>query len=647
MADRTISRQCCSKPASRGMKRASRVTASPPSRNKRVDLFIYCALFVLVSGAYFQVHSFDFIKYDDPEFVVDNVHLRSGLTLDAIRWAMTSLYAANWFPLTWISYMLGYRVYGLNSGWHHLTNVALHVLNTLLLFGILKRMTGARWRSAFVAFAFGLHPMHVEPVAWIAERKEVLSGLFWFLTIWTYLSYLNKPGIYRYLLVVLAFSGGLMSKPMIVTLPFVLLLLDLWPLKRWGTIPTRRIILEKVPLLALSAGVSVISFLAQKSGGAVSSLALIPLSLRIQNAVVSYAIYVLKFLWPGNLSIIYPFDADFPKWQVVAAILALSLATIAALRRPFIIVGWLWFLGTLVPVIGFIQVGAQSRADRYTYIPFIGLSIIAAWGLGELSKMSKQAAIAVAVVVSSAWFAITVMDVGYWRNSIAIFEHAVQVTNNNWMAQTRLAQGLLFDGRVAEAIPYLEESLRLNPDDPESHVILGEAFSKSDKLGDASKQFAAAVRLRPDDADAQEGLGMVFTDLGRLQEARSHLLEAIRLRPDDADSHYNLGRLYGLSGQADHAIAQFAEAVRLKPNDAAGHYNLATALAVAGHVDQACDQFRIAMQLKPDYAEAHLSLARLLASVGRCKEAVVELQEVLRLDPDSADARELLARCSY
>jgi len=629
------------------MKRASRVTASPPSRNKRVDLFIYCALFVLVSGAYFQVHSFDFIKYDDPEFVVDNVHLRSGLTLDAIRWAMTSLYAANWFPLTWISYMLGYRVYGLNSGWHHLTNVALHVLNTLLLFGILKRMTGARWRSAFVAFAFGLHPMHVEPVAWIAERKEVLSGLFWFLTIWTYLSYLNKPGIYRYLLVVLAFSGGLMSKPMIVTLPFVLLLLDLWPLKRWGTIPTRRIILEKVPLLALSAGVSVISFLAQKSGGAVSSLALIPLSLRIQNAVVSYAIYVLKFLWPGNLSIIYPFDADFPKWQVVAAILALSLATIAALRRPFIIVGWLWFLGTLVPVIGFIQVGAQSRADRYTYIPFIGLSIIAAWGLGELSKMSKQAAIAVAVVVSSAWFAITVMDVGYWRNSIAIFEHAVQVTNNNWMAQTRLAQGLLFDGRVAEAIPYLEESLRLNPDDPESHVILGEAFSKSDKLGDASKQFAAAVRLRPDDADAQEGLGMVFTDLGRLQEARSHLLEAIRLRPDDADSHYNLGRLYGLSGQADHAIAQFAEAVRLKPNDAAGHYNLATALAVAGHVDQACDQFRIAMQLKPDYAEAHLSLARLLASVGRCKEAVVELQEVLRLDPDSADARELLARCSY
>ena len=380
------------------MKRASRVTASPPSRNKRVDLFIYCALFVLVSGAYFQVHSFDFIKYDDPEFVVDNVHLRSGLTLDAIRWAMTSLYAANWFPLTWISYMLGYRVYGLNSGWHHLTNVALHVLNTLLLFGILKRMTGARWRSAFVAFAFGLHPMHVEPVAWIAERKEVLSGLFWFLTIWTYLSYLNKPGIYRYLLVVLAFSGGLMSKPMIVTLPFVLLLLDLWPLKRWGTIPIRRIILEKVPLLALSAGVSVISFLAQKSGGAVSSLALIPLSLRIQNAVVSYAIYVLKFLWPGNLSIIYPFDADFPKWQVVAAILALSLATIAALRRPFIIVGWLWFLGTLVPVIGFIQVGAQSRADRYTYIPFIGLSIIAAWGLGELSKMSKQAAIAVAVV---------------------------------------------------------------------------------------------------------------------------------------------------------------------------------------------------------------------------------------------------------
>ncbi len=622
------------------------------AREGTAGVAIYAGLCLVLLAAYLQVHNFDFIQYDDPEFVANNVHLRDGLSFDAVRWAFTSIYAANWFPLTWISYLGGYQLYGLNSGWHHLTNVALHALNTLLLFGILKRMTGARWRSAFVAFAFALHPLHVEPVVWIAERKEVLSGLFWFLTIWAYLYYLEKPRLYRYGSVVVLFCGGLMSKPMIVTLPFALLLLDFWPLGRWKTIPFRRLILEKLPLLILAAAASVITLIAQQRGGAVSSLELIPLGLRLQNAAISYVIYVLKFLWPTNVSIIYPFYETLPPWQVAGAIsvlIAISILTLLETRRrPYLAAGWLWFLGTLVPVIGFIQVGAQSRADRYTYIPFIGLSVILAWGLEEISNLSnwaKPAVIAIAIAACLSWFTATFIDVGYWRNTIAIFEHAIEVTNNNSIAQARLAQGLLFDGRVTEAIPHLEESLRSNPNDPEPHVLLGEALSRSDKLADAAAQFQAAVQLRPSDADAQEGLGMVLTDLGRIAEARPHLLEAIRLRPGDPDSHYNLGRLYGLSGQADQAIAQFAETVRLKPNDAAAHYNLATALAVAGRIDPACDEFRAAMRLKPDYMEAHLSLARLFASLDRCKEAVVELREALRLEPDSADARELLARC--
>lgn len=633
------------------MKRAGQKHTDPPRESRR-DLALYAALLLVVLCAYIQVHSFDFVKYDDDEFVANNVHLRGGFTLDALRWAFTSLYAANWFPLTWISYLLGYQFYGLDPGWHHLTNVLLHILSTLLLYGIFKRMTGARWRSAFVAFAFALHPLHVEPVAWVAERKEVLSGLFWFLTIASYLRYTKRPTIYTYLLVIVMFCGGLMSKPMIVTLPLVLFLLDIWPLRRLEAIPIRHLIVEKLPLLALSAGASAITFVAQQRGGAVSSLEIIPLALRLQNALISYLIYAVKFLWPTNVSIIYPLRADFPVWQVAGAALILlivtTLAVLEARRRPYITVGWLWFLGTLVPVIGIIQVGIQSRADRYTYIPSIGLSIVAAWGLAEISdrsKWAKPAVMAISIAACSAWFTMTFIDLGYWRNSIAIFQHAIDATGDNWTAQNGLAQGLLSGGRVDDAIPHLEESLRLNPNVAESHVILGEAFSRSDRLDEAEAQFRHAVRLRPDNADAQEGLGMVLTDKGRFQEARAHLLEALRLRPDDPDSHYNLGRLYGLSGHADQAITQFAEAVRLKPNDAAAHYNLATALAVAGRVDEACGEFRAAMRLRRDYTEAHLSLARLFASLDRCKEAVIELREVLRLEPDSAEGQELLARC--
>ncbi len=632
---------------------------SPPAgsntavTNSWRDLWICVALLIATFAAYAQVRNFDFLKYDDAEFVTNNIHLYNGLTPQAIAWAFKSTYAANWCPLTWCSYALGYQFYGLNPGWHHLTNVSLHVISVLLLYLILRAATGAVWRSAFVAFLFALHPAHVEPVAWIAERKEVLGGLFWFLTIGVYLLYVRRPRTRLYLLLLLAFSCGLMSKPMIVTLPFALLLLDIWPLMRIKRTSVRHLIFEKLPLFALSAAASVFTFVAQKRGGAVSSLGLIPLGLRIQNALISCASYVFEFLWPAKLAAVYPFPSKLPVRQVAGASLLLVVITLLALRefrrRPYIAVGWFWFVGTLIPVIGLVQVGVQSRADRYTYVPFVGLSILLAWGANEMFSPFKWGAPALALVSVAAClacFVMTLTGLSYWRNGVALFEHALDVTSNNWVAQNGLSQALLADGRVSDAIPHLQESIRLQPNAPESHVIFGDALNKSDNLNAAEVQFRIALRLQPDNPDAQEALGMILTEKGQMQEALPHLVDAIHLRPDDPDSHYNLGRLYGLSGQTKQAVTEFAEVVRLNPDDIAAHYNLGTALAMEGRLEDACDQFRFAIRLKPDYLKAHLALGSILAQLNRCDEAISELRKVLQMEPDSEEARNLLQGCS-
>ncbi|MGO9262983.1 MAG: tetratricopeptide repeat protein, partial [Bryobacteraceae bacterium] len=626
------------------------------SAPRRLDLWISLALAVSVFAIYFQVRNFEFIGYDDPEFLVKNIHIRDGLTPASIAWALKTGCAANWFPLTWLSYMLGVDLYGLASGWHHVTNVFLHALNTLLLFAVLRRMTGERWRSAFVALLFAIHPLHVEPVAWVAERREVLSGLFWFLSMWVYLRYIERPRATAYTLLVLAFGCGLMSKPMIVTLPFALLLLDFWPLQRWGTVPLRRLILEKVPLVVLSAAASVITLLVQQGAGATSSLAEVPFKFRIENAVVSYLAYIFQFFWPARLAVLYPYATGLPAWQVIGAGAVLAAITALAIagrkRRPYLPVGWFWFAGTLVPVIGLVQVGVQSRADRYMYIPLVGLSVIVVWGLGEIAghlprrrAEFRSLAAALAAIACCAYGVVAWSTAAHWRNTVTLFRHAVEVTHDNWAALTTLSQVLLTEDRVDEAMPYIAEALRLRPNLPEAHINFGAALSKRGDFDAAAAQYRIALKGDPNNADAQEGLGVVLAEKGQFAEALANLNAAAKSSPDDADIHYNLGRLYGLAGRPDLAVAEFAETARLQPENAKARFNLGTAYAAQERFSEACGQFREALRLKPDYVSARFNLASALANLGRFDEAISHFQEVLRVQPDFPEAAEALQNC--
>ena len=618
---------------------------------RSLDLWISLALVAAVLAIYAQVRHFDFTGYDDPEFVVNNLHLRDGLTPASIAWAFRTGYAANWFPLTWLSYILGVSLYGFDSGWHHLTNVFLHAINSVLVFLVLKRMTGERWRSAFVALLFAIHPLHVEPVVWIAERKEVLSGLFWLLSIWAYVAYVKRPRAGAYILLLLAFSCGLMSKPMIVTLPFVLLLLDFWPLGRWRDTPARRLILEKAPLLALAAAASVITFLVQKSAGAVSSATEVPFALRIENALVSYLAYMFQFLWPAKLAVLYPYTAHLPAWRVVGAFAVLAaitaLVVIQRTRRPYLVTGWFWFAGILVPVIGLVQVGIQSHADRYMYIPLIGLSIIVVWGVSEIA--ARRAAVrpvaALAVAASCAYGVAAWSSTAYWRDTVTLFRRTIEVTEDNWGALAILSQALLSQNRIKDAMPYIAETLRLRPNLPEAHINFGAALSKRGDFDAAESQYRKALELDPESPDAHEGLGVIQTEKGRLDDALSNLDTAEKGMPGNANKHYNLGRAYGLAGHPDLAAAEFAEAVRLQPEDTAARFNLGAAYAAQEQFAEASDQFREALRLKPDYVAARFNLGSALANLGRLDEAIGEFREVLRTQPDFPGAAQALETC--
>jgi tetratricopeptide (TPR) repeat protein len=447
-----------------------------------------------------------------------------------------------------------------------------------------------------------------------------------------------------------------MSKPMIVTLPFALLLLDFWPLQRWKTTGLRRPILEKVPLVALSAAASVTTLLVQQGAGATSSLAEVPFKFRIENAVVSYLAYIFQFFWPARLAVIYPYATDLRAWQAIGAGAALTAITALAIaerkRRSYLSVGWFWFAGTLLPVIGLVQVGVQSRADRYLYIPLIGLSIVIVWGLGEIAERCaehgaefRSIAVAIAAIACCACGVVAWSTAAYWRNSVTLFRHAIEVTEDNWAALTTLSQVLLTEDRVDEAMPYIAEALRLRPNLPEAHINFGAALSKRGDFDAAAAQYRIALKGDPNNPDAQEGLGVVLAEKGQFADALANLNAAAKSKPDDADTHYNLGRLYGLAGRPDLAVAEFAETVRLQPENAAARFNLGTAYAAQERFSEACDQFREALRLKPDYLAADFNLASALANLGRFDEAISHFQEVLQMQPDFPEAAEALQNC--
>jgi Tfp pilus assembly protein PilF len=604
---------------------------------------VYGLLMVSIFAVYAQVGHFQYVNFDDPEYVSGNNHVRAGLTWASVKWAFTSTQAANWFPLTWISNMAAYQIFGLDSGWHHLVNVLFHALASLLLLAALHRMTRALWPSAFVAFVFALHPLHVESVAWVAERKDVLCAFFWCLTLWCYARYVERPSRAAYAFMVLAFAGGLMSKSMIVTLPLVLLLLDYWPLRRTWRLALLR---EKAPLLALAGAVSAVTLVSQQAGHAVRSLATLPLGDRMANAAWTYAAYIGRMFWPARLAVYYPYSHHLTMAQLLLAGAILVGITVLAVRgrhsRPYAAVGWFWYLGTLVPVIGLIQVGGQASADRYTYLPTIGLTIALAWGAVDLLTHYPEAwkpVAGAAIAAVAMCLVVTAVQVSYWANSGLLFQHAVNVTAGNYIAANNLADYYLTEMRNEDARAPVLEALRLNPDYPEAHVNLATILRRTGQMAESERQYREALRLQPANAAAHAGYGALLLQENRAGEAAGEFARVVELQPEDADGRYNLGRVLVAIGRFDQGVAELREAIRLRPDYAEAHHSLAVALAGRGRLDEAITEFQAEARLSPGDAAVHSNLGMLLAGVGRLDEAIAQYAEALRIQPGSEAAR--------
>jgi Flp pilus assembly protein TadD len=620
---------------------------------KAVIYLIGVLLFAAVVRIYLPTTEHGYV-FDDYQYLVENARVHSGLTGSGIGWAFTTTYASNWHPVTWLSHMLDVTIYGPRAAGHHLTNVLLHALATVLLFAALLKMTGAVWPSAFVAAMFGLHPLHVESVAWAAERKDVLSGVFWMLTMLAYAVYTRKPGALRYALVVLAFALGLMSKPMVLSLPLVLLLLDYWPLRRGQGTPAMQnaecgmqngatsgpsplstlhspLLLEKLPLLAMSAASAVVTIYAQQSTGAVAGAASLPFGMRAANAGVAYVAYARKMFWPSDLAVYYPHQLhSLPVWQVAVSATALVTVTYLAVRfarrAPYLTVGWLWYLVTLVPVIGLVQVGKQAMADRYTYIPLIGLFIIAAWGIPALAagvsgtewskaernsrSTAPQVAVAILAMAAVALSAFqTHKQLRVWRDEVTLFTHALDVTGDNWMAHHGLARALDQRGRTDAAIDHYRRSIAIDPTNADVHNGLATALLKRGRVDDALEEFSKAVRLDPDNAAARLHYGVALDRQNRLAQAVEQFRSAADLAPDNPIAHQNLAGALARQGDYGAAIDHYLIACRLTGfRDLTIVTNLAEAYHKAGRRAQAIETANRALNLtqavnKPDLAD--------------------------------------------
>jgi Flp pilus assembly protein TadD len=577
------------------------------SSDSRRSILVCVSLAVAVFWALSGVQNHEFVNFDDGKYVTENAIVQNGLTWENLVWALTSTHFSQWHPLTWLSHMLDCQLYGLNAGGHHFTNLLLHTANTLLLFLVLQGMTGAVWRSAFVAALFGLHPLHVEPVAWVAGRKDVLSTFFWMLVLGFYLRYSQAPGFSRYVPVLLCFILGLMAKQMLVTLPFVLLLLDYWPLNRFQSVqsvsainpqiresenPNRKklravvLLLEKGPLLGIAVVASIVAFVAQHHGGATKSLALLPVEVRLENAIVSYAIYIGKTIWPRNLAVFYPHPGStIPGWQVATAGLLLVLISVFVIResrkRPYFPVGWLWYVGTLVPVIQLIQVGDHAMADRYTYVPLIGLFIMMAWGLADMLATWPRGRTLLATLTVAILLSLNIgsqLQTQHWRDSAALFEHALHVTSENHVAHTNLGVALADQGNLDRAIWHYSQAVIIEPAYVGARLNLASALAEQGKLLEAIVQYSEVLRIKPDYADAHFNMGNTLVRHGELGKAITHYSEALRIKPDDPETHNNLGIALSAQERTAEAVAHFREALRIQPDFPEARHNLSIVL---------------------------------------------------------------------
>lgn len=570
-----------------------------------------------VAAAFSAVVRCDFVNFDDPMYVTANPYVRAGLTARGVRWAVTATDMILWHPLTWLSHMLDAELHGLNPAGHHATSVVLHLANVVLVFVVLVRLTGKAVPSFLVAALFGLHPLRVESVAWVSERKDVLCAFFALLATWAYARYAERPGAGRMATVALCLGLGLLAKPMAVTLPFVFLLLDWWPLRRVrrGASPQAsplrtagRLVAEKWPLLALSAAVVAATLVTAGGGAAIGGVDAFPLGTRVQNAVTSYVGYLARTAWPHDLAVFYPYPRAFPAWKVATALVVLTTATagvvLARRRRPYLVVGWLWFVGTLVPVVGFVQTGSQAMADRYTYLPHVGLFVAVAWTVREFAARSPVHArltAGLAVLVLAAFGASTYRQTLVWTDSRTLFEHALAVTDDNWLAHNSLGDALAKEGRLAEAAAHFESALRIYPAYPGAHYNLATVRARMGRTDEAIAHYREVLRLAPQDVNARNNLGVALLRVGAADEAVRELHEVVRRRPDPA-ARTNLALALGKLGRHAEAAEQLRLVVDAMPQLAEGHRLLAEALAASNRPDEAQRHYARAREPKPDRA---------------------------------------------
>jgi protein O-mannosyl-transferase len=602
------------------------------------------ALTLIVFAVFGQTAGFGFVNFDDDLYVYDNTKVAGGLSLKGFAWVFTHADCSLYHPLTMLSLMADYQLHGLHAGGYHFTNVLLHTASVILLFLVLRQMTGALWRSAFVAAVFAIHPLRVESVAWVSERKDVLSAFFFMLTLGAYVRYARNPkSLACYLMVVVAFVLALLSKPTVVILPVVLLLLDYWPLNRFEQ-PRRlpRLILEKIPLLALAVGACAMTVLVAEKwivpGVQVSVLS------RIGNALVSYSAYLGQVVWPARLAVLYPYPEDgLPPWKVALTGTLLAIFSAVALwqrgKRPWLLLGWLWYLAMLAPMIGILQVGGFAHADRYTYLPQIGIYVAVTWLLAEWGaklKLSRGAlggimTAVIALLMAGAW-----KQTGYWRDSITLWSHTLACTARNEIAHHNLGSALLQKGLVDEGIAQYRIALQLKPSSAKAHYSLASALMQKGNVDEALTQFMYALQIDPKDAEIHTTFGRALLRKGKVQEAAAHFQQALLLKPDSARAHFDLANLFLDQGRVDDAIIHYQQALQIDPDDAEVQNSLGSALLRNGRVEEAAALFQQALQLKPDFAQAHYNLGNILLQNGKTDEAITHYKHALQIDPDYA-----------
>lgn len=619
------------------------------AKNKTIITVI--ALALATFAVFSQVLRSEFVNFDDPQYVIENTNIQNIPIWQTIKWAFTSGYAANWHPITWLSHTLDYKLFGLNPAGYHLTNLLLHIANTLLLLAVLNATTSRLWPSVFVAALFALHPLHVESVAWVAERKDVLSTFFTLLTMVAYLCYTTQPNARLYSLTLILFTLGLMSKPMLVTLPFVLLLFDYWPLNRLeinnGKQVYRRFF-EKIPFFILSAISSIVTSIVQQH--AMTDIETFPLRWRTANAVVSYIRYIEKMFVPRKLAVLYPLAGNLPKiWLIVAAVIFLLVVSILIIRfsprHRYLLVGWLWFIGTLAPVIGLVQVGMQQMADRYTYVPLIGLFILVTWLVADIFSSRKFFLTIAALVVLTSLSICTILQVRYWRNSMSLFAHAIAVTNYNYISYNNLGYAYVEKKNFEQAIENYKKAISINRGYADAYSNLGAALAELSRYDEAIDVLTQSLNLKPDNPKAYCNLGIVYNKAGRYADAVESLNKSLKLKPNDTKAYFNLGIVHASADNWLQAIEAYNSALKTAPSNneiygrlAAAHNNLAVLLLDKQKIDEAIGHLRQAIQTDPNYADAYNNLGLAYGKINRLQDEIEAYKQAAKIKPNYVEA---------